>query len=228
MREARLNPALMSRRSAIILISGLMAAVIFLVDGFVDLGLLARIAKPIPVLCMALWLSLLPDKGRFQWAVIVGLLLSAAGDIFLGGSTFLIGLVSFLLAHIAYTTAFIQDCRRPAIFLAILAYSYGALMFTFLLIEGQLGDMTIPVLFYVLVICTMLWRAAARMGAPGVAMMTGLAGLLGAAFFTISDSLLSINMFVQPLPLERLLVMLTYWAGQIGFSLAAAWQEETE
>jgi len=218
----------MSKSSAIVLVIALIAAVIFLADGFVDLGSLARIAKPIPVLCLALWLFLLPEKGRYQWAVIVGLLLSAAGDVFLGGSPFLLGLISFLLAHIAYIIAYLQDCRRPSFYLAVLAYGYGALMYAFLFREGELAKMTIPVLFYVIVICTMLWRAAARLGAPGVAKMTGLTGLLGAALITISDSLLSINMFVQALSLERLLVMLTYWAGQIGFTLAAYWQLKKE
>ena len=228
MSTASLNPRTMSKRTGIILAVGLVAALIFLVDGYVDTRWLGTIAKPLPVLLMPAWLSFLPEKGRFQWAVIGGLVLSAAGDIFLSlaSSTFLVGLIAFLLAHVAYTFAFLQDSRRPSLWRAFLAYGYGLLMYAYLLTAGELGAMTIPVLIYVIIIGTMLWRAAARVGTPGVARLTAQAGLFGALFFTLSDSLLSLNMFVAPLPLERLLVMLTYWAGQLGFTLAAAWQQE--
>jgi uncharacterized membrane protein YhhN len=81
--------------------------------------------------------------------------------------------------------------------------------------------MLIPVALYVIVISTMLWRAAARLGAPGVPQRSGQLGLIGAILFTASDSVLAFNLFVTPVPLADVIIMVTYWLGQLGISLSA-------
>jgi pyruvate,water dikinase len=47
--------------------------------------------------------------------------------------------------------------------------------------EYKRGGLTIPMLLYAVVITTMLWRASARVGAPGISEQSGWSGLLGAA-----------------------------------------------
>ena len=220
MGEAKLTFSTMSNRTKVIVIVGFVTAILFL---FSDNTWIETISKPIPVLCMALWSAMQPAKGRYQWAVIIGLLLSATADVVISFH-FVTGVAIFLLAHLAYIAAFLQDSRKPFLWRAFLAYGYGVVVFTYLTSAGDLGDLAIPILLYAVVITTMLWRASARVRAPGVSEQSGWSGLLGAAFFVLSDTLLIIKMVVGPIPLEGIIVMLTYWLGQLGITLSAAWQ----
>lgn len=218
------NPATSSRTKVLVAI-GVVAALLFVLPVTSDIRWLRLVVKPIPVLCMTLWLAWQPGKGRIQVAVIVGLLLGALGDLLLeiGDQTFVFGLVAFLLGHAAYIYAFLQDCRRPRLGLAALSYLYGLVAFFVLLRAGDLGAMMVPVTVYVVVICTMLWRALSRLGEPGISRRSARAGAVGAVLFTISDSLLSFRLFVTAFPLSGLLIIATYWLGQLGVTLAAAW-----
>ncbi|MFZ2488115.1 MAG: lysoplasmalogenase [Anaerolineae bacterium] len=179
--------------------------------------------KPVPVLALALWVSGLPMKGRYQLFIALGLLLSALGDILLEMSeaTFLIGLGAFLLAHVAYIAAFLQDTRKLYPFHGAAAYIYGFLALGFLLTTGNLGGMMLPVQLYVLVITTMLWRAAVRLDLPQVPRFSVWAGLFGALFFVLSDTILAFRLFETPIQLGGWAVMITYWLGQFGLALSA-------
>ena len=226
MSEATLFSSSFKTRSILLFAVGLAAAAIFMMTGAEDNFWLHLISKPIPVLAMALWLVLLPLKGRFQWAVIAGLLLSATGDVLLSWSdeTFLFGLIAFLLGHVAYIFAFLRDSRSLYLGRGLLAYAYGALAYGYLVTAGDLGDMTIPVLAYMIVICTMLWRASCRVGVPGIYERSAWLGLAGATFFTLSDTLLALGMFAGQRPLGPHAVIITYWMGQLGITLSAYWQ----
>lgn len=221
MAEANLSPAAMPNRTKVIVAVGLVTGILFLVS---DISWVETVTKPIPVLCMALWLALQPAKGRYQWAVIAGLLLSATADIVIS-LHFVAGVAVFLLAHIAYIIAFLQDNRRPFLWRAVLAFGYGVLVYIYLTAAGDLGALAVPILLYAIVITAMLWRAAARVGVPEIAERSAWSGFLGAAFFVLSDTLLIIKMVVGPIPFEGFIVMLTYWLGQLGITLSAAWQK---
>ncbi len=216
-------------RTVFLFAVGLLAALIFMATAREENFWLHLISKPVPVLAMALWLGLLPLKRRYQWAVITGLLLSATGDVLLSWSdeTFLPGLIAFLLGHVAYIIAFLSDSRGLYPGRALLAYAYGALAYGYLYTAGDLGEMTIPVLAYVIVICAMLWRASCRVGAPGIYVRSTWVGLAGAAFFTLSDTLLAAGMFAGQRPLGPHAVIITYWIGQLGITLSAYWQPES-
>ena len=74
----------MSTRSKLLAVIGLAAALIYLAAGRMDDAYWLRmISKPIPVLMMAFWVSGLRVKGRYQLAIMLGLLLTALGDILL-------------------------------------------------------------------------------------------------------------------------------------------------
>jgi len=214
----------LTTRTRILILAGIVFALVFIAGEVIDSYPLRLAARPIPVLLMALYLLLEPDKGRFQWLVIMGLLFGAIGDFFLEYSpnTFLYGLVAFLIGHIFYILAFLTDCRRPAWGVAIFAYLYGVAIFSFLDM-GDMGDLILPVLIYVIVMATMLWRAAVRFHAPNVNLASAKAGLLGAIFFVASDSLLAISLFIYELPYASIAVILVYWIGQLGITLSAHW-----
>lgn len=147
-----------------------------------------------------------------RW-VLIGLVLSLGGDVALmwPDKGFLPGLVSFLLAHLAYLAAFTRVQRfaaRPSVFVA-----YGALAALILaaLWPGVPAALRIPVVAYVVCLAAMaaqaavLWRSAAARG--GVL-------AVGGALFLASDALLATNKFAGPLPLASLWVLSTYWLAQ--------------
>ncbi|MFN2134493.1 MAG: lysoplasmalogenase [Candidatus Promineifilaceae bacterium] len=230
MGKTTLEPVEHTGRTVLIGAAALLAALVFILTDAEDQYWPHLLSKPVPVLVMALWLVLRPTKGRYQWAVISGLLLSALGDVLLSWSdeTFLLGLVAFLLGHVAYILAFLQDSRGIYPLRALLVFGYGALAYGYLATVGDLGGMAIPVLAYVIVICTMLWRAASRVGAAGVWPRSAWAGLAGAAFFVLSDTLLALGRFADLQPFGPQAVILTYWIGQLGITLSAAWQQASQ
>ena len=214
----------MTTRTKLLAVIGVAAALLYLAAGRMDDAYWLRmIMKPIPVLMLALWVSGLRVKGRYQLAIMIGLLLSALGDILLeySDATFLLGLAAFLLGHVAYIVAFLQDTRKLHPFYGAAAYAYGFFAAVFLMATGDLGGMLGPVYFYVLIITTMLWRAAARLDAPSVPRFSALAGLAGALFFVVSDSILAFRLFGTPIQLGGAAVMVTYWLGQLGIALSA-------
>ena len=158
------------------------------------------------------------DAPRQRRLIRIGLLLSLLGDVFLlwPAQGFLPGLVSFLLAHIAYIAAFCVPLRfaaRPAAFVV-----YAALAATILwqLWPGIPGALRVPVLAYVLCLAGMAaqaaawWRASAGRPDERLARNAALGGLL----FMASDSLLAFNKFAAPLPLSSLWILVTYWGAQ--------------
>lgn len=214
----------MTTRTKLLAVIGLAAALLYLAAGRLnDAFWLRMVAKPIPVLMMALWVSGLRVKGRYQLAIMIGLLLCALGDMLLEYSEaiFLLGLAAFLLGHVAYIVAFLQDTRKLHPLYGAAAYAYGFFAAVFLMTTGDLGGMLGPVYLYILIITTMLWRAAARLDAPSVPRFSALAGLVGALLFVVSDSILAFRLFGTPIQLGGAAVMVTYWLGQLGIALSA-------
>lgn len=136
-------------------------------------------------------------------------------------ATFLLGLVAFLLGHVAYIVAFLQDTRKLHPFYGAAAYAYGLFALLFLLSTGELGGMLVPVQMYVLVITTMLWRAACRLEVPTLSRFSAWSGVVGALLFVISDSILAFRLFGTPIQLGGAAVIVTYWMGQLGIALSA-------
>ena len=219
-----------SFRTLILLIIGVLAALGFILGIILDNYPLRMVTKPIPVLMMILFLILNARKGRFPWLIIGGLGLGMVGDILLeyAPETFLLGLIAFLLGHLLYLVAFTLDCRRPAWGIAIFLYLYAIGLYGFLDMGSMKADkMALPVLIYIIVISTMGWRALARYHAPNVHPLSARAGVLGALFFMASDSMLAVDMFIFHLTYAHVAVIITYWLGQLGITLAAYWQNRS-
>lgn len=155
------------------------------------------------------------DTPKQRRLVLIGLVLSLAGDVFLlwPKEGFLPGLVSFLLAHLAYIAAFCVPLRLAARPWPFVAYAALAAVILSQLWAGVPPALRAPVLAYVLCLATMAAQAAAWWrSAPGhtPARWAALGGLL----FMASDSLLAINKFAQPLPASALWILATYWLAQ--------------
>jgi uncharacterized membrane protein YhhN len=147
-----------------------------------------------------------------RW-VLAGLWLSLAGDVALlwPKEGFLPGLVSFLLAHLAYLVAFTRHRRFGAWWPAFAGYALVAGLILWRLWPGVPGALQVPVIAYVLCLASMaaqaavLWRRGTARG--GVL-------ALGGALFVVSDALLATNKFAGPLPLASLWILASYWAAQ--------------
>lgn len=183
--------------------------------------------KPLimPALMLFLWVfsnKKIPN-GLAKW-VLIGQFFSWCGDISLmfggKGLPFILGLGSFLIAHIAYTTAFVtplpaENERKkmyiftnysaflPLLFFLIIFYSY---------MQPYLGELEIPVLIYGFAIMCMAGAALNRYRfTTGVSFRQIFAGSL---LFLVSDTVLAYSLFVKNFPLSGLLVMITYIGAQ--------------
>jgi alkenylglycerophosphocholine hydrolase len=176
---------------------------------------LGLVVKPVPALVLAT-LVLRAGQGFRARAVGAGLLLSALGDVLLDlPKQFTSGLTAFLLAHLAYTAAFLEDERRPRLFRAVPFALWLGSASLFVWPQVRTVGLALPVAVYMAAIGTMMWRAAARVD-PGRA--GAVSGLLGALLFGLSDTLIALDRFHAPVPSVRYAIILLYWAGQAGIA----------
>lgn len=159
---------------------------------------------------------------RYQLAIGAGLALSLAGDVFLmlPRDRFLPGLVSFLLAHVAYLIAFTSGPRYEAAAAPFVAFGLvGAAIFA-LLWPGLSRRLRVPVAVYVVVITLMAGVALARwLEFGGWAALTA---AVGAGLFVMSDALLALDRFRWSFSAARAAVLGTYWAAQYLIAVSVA------
>jgi len=162
--------------------------------------------KVSPIACLLIAVSAAGVQGR-QQLIMAALLFCGIGDVSLERGHFSLGLGAFLIGHLFYLGAF---CRQPeisvrkALLLAGLAV-YAAGLVTFL--TPHLGDMAPAVFLYMTVIFIM--AAAAITGRQNHALVA-----LGAVLFVLSDSLIAVNRFVEPIPGARYWIMILYYSAQ--------------
>ncbi len=171
-------------------------------------------AKPLvmlAVIAVALVLGA-GDSTAGRW-LLVALAFGLLGDIALLGETierFQAGVYAFLVGHVAYVVCFgVLGLPRPGWAWAGLAAMMVALVVTRGVVPAthRLGGAAVsaPVGVYSLVIGAMLvcgWFT----GEPWIA--------VGATVFVTSDTILSVDRFVRPIPHARLALMITYQVGQ--------------
>jgi len=214
---------------------------LFLICAVVDwIAVAARIkkleyfAKPGTMILLLAWILQVSAAYGFRstpllWFVL-GLAFSLAGDVFLmlPRERFIAGLVSFLLAHVAYIIGINQippAFNLPAVILGVMVGLVWLRLYRIIaasLASSGRSSLSMPVLVYSLVISVMLLSALLTL--TGEAWQTGPALLLstGALLFFLSDTLLAWNKFVQPLRYGPLAVIITYHLGQVLIALGAA------
>lgn len=149
---------------------------------------------------------------HYARAIILGLLFSLAGDVFLiNHERFIHGLASFLIAHLFYIAAFILFVPSGWLFLSALPVLL-CLGLMLVILWSSLGKMKLPVVIYMIVLALMSWQSLHRWLAIGDA-KTALAAF-GALFFMASDSILAINKFKYNFRSAQLLLLTTYFIAQ--------------
>lgn len=189
-------------------------------------------AKPGVMVVLLAWLWQATGFGGYLLWFALGVLLSLAGDVFLmlPREQFIAGLVSFLLAHIAYLIGF--NMTLPALNLAglIMAILVGLTarqvhrrIAAGLAASGNQG-LQMPVLIYSIVISLMLLSALLTLTRPETSWLAwpALLASAGALLFFLSDTFLAWNKFVVRLPHGKLQVIVTYHLGQALIVLGAA------
>ncbi|MGD0485256.1 MAG: lysoplasmalogenase [Gemmatimonadales bacterium] len=165
-----------------------------------------------------------PADPRYQELILAGLALSLAGDVFLmlGEARFLPGLGCFLAAQLVYAWAFTTSAPFGAVQMPWAApFAFFAVMVVLALWQGLPGPtLRGAVVVYAAAIGLMAWRAAVRVGAPGVPPGSGAAALAGACLFLASDAVLAVNRFRRPLRLGEPVTLATYWAAQFLIALS--------
>lgn len=179
-----------------------------------------------PLLMLSIIIYFVFQTVRFPHALrnwlLVGFVFSWLGDISLmfqrEETFFLLGLASFLLAHVAYIMAFrlwVYDNleipmlkRHPWMAFALMLYGVGF----FKILEPGLGEMKLPVIVYMAVIILMAIMALNRH--RKVSRLGFLFVILGAVSFLLSDSILAYNKFAEDIPWSGVWIMLTYGFAQ--------------
>ena len=179
--------------------------------------------KPLTTLLILLvaLLSADPPQLIYKVLIIAGLVCSLAGDVFLmlPGNRLLQGLMAFLLAHLFYIDAFVTG-NGFRFSLWVVPCALFLILFMRVL-WPHTGNLKGPVTVYALAIVAMLWQAIER---AAVIPTTGATlAALGAVLFTVSDSALAYNRFVSKFRAAQLLVLGTYWAGQLLIALSIAY-----
>ena len=188
------------------------------------------IFKPISTLLVIIMaaLSFLAPTCNWTYTIIilVGLIFSFGGDVALifqdNPKAFRIGLILFLLGHIAYTIAFILfSSFLGRDFISTLVLLTAAIGF-YQLIKANLGAMKIPVILYIVIISIMLSRAIAILSSPSFEFTQSLMIFMGAFLFYISDIILAANRFWKPWRFSRVNLAF-YFAGQMLIALSASY-----
>ena len=153
---------------------------------------------------------------RNKWYVIA-LIFSFFGDVFLlysGQSLFIMGLVSFLLAHFIFISIVLKRIQKTS-FLKIISSVIPFLVVFILLIFGlkeSLNEMLLPVIIYGLTIST--FGIVSLVDFQNRKSQKSLFMLLGAIVFMTSDSVLAINKFYNASHLFEIIIMVTYIIAQ--------------
>jgi len=173
------------------------------------------ILKPTTTAGIALVAVLTPQPVslQYQTAIVLGLLCSLAGDVFLmlPRNRFLAGLACFFVAHICYLAAFAGPYGLPNSPLVLLCFAaYGICLLRRL--WPRLGRYRMPVAVYTCVL--LLMAVAAHQQLMRASSLRAWLAFTGALLFVLSDSVLALDRFEVGAKRRQLLVLSTYFLAQ--------------
>ena len=198
-------------------------AILHILSIILDIDWLRLTTKPLLMVFLGLYLYYSVPMNRFTQLMLIGVAFSMIGDTMLMFEAkpiyFVIGLGSFLIAHVFYILGmsvfprFKEGVLIKHWWIAIPVIAYSGLLLRFLL--PALGDMTIPVVIYSFVILLMGLSAINMFNRTSQEAAQLL--MFGAILFIFSDSVIAINKFryeALQIPFPTLVIMFTYILGQ--------------
>ncbi|HLV14879.1 MAG TPA: lysoplasmalogenase [Xanthomarina sp.] len=189
-------------------------------SSFAEIAALNYLAKPalLTSLIFFFWKQSKQIEKNTRIMILCALIFSLIGDILLmfvnlSGNYFIGGLLAFLTAHIFYVLVFLKQRNPSKNSLGFIGFMLAYGMLLFYLLQDGLGQMLIPVILYMLVILSMATSAFLRQG--NVVKNNYILVFIGAILFMISDSILALNKFYEPLPFTNFSIMFTYGFAQL-------------
>lgn len=185
---------------------------------------LHHLCKPLILLSLGgyYWFSL--ERSLRSMIIVAAIVFSFLGDSFLMYEAlnplyFMLGLASFLVAHIFYSMGYarhmnmgehnqLQKVQKVRMSFPVILAGTGLVV----VLYPSLGELRIPVIIYALVLMIMVLNAIFRYHRTTSKSFWLVS--VGAVFFMISDSVLAINRFLNPVTGAGIIIMTTYIAAQ--------------
>ncbi len=185
----------------------ILTAAIFCFAVYFDNEILRTVFKPLPLIILII--SIKPDT-LYKKLIFTGFIFSLVGDIFLLKiiDLFIFGLAAFLVAHIFYTIAFIYRNSKIGITGLLIFYTVATIL-SYILFP-YLNGLAVPVIIYIYVILTMVWRAFMQRNYN----KTAIFAFLGAVLFSISDYNIAYTKFIHSYYLSEIVTIILYWTAQ--------------
>lgn len=187
-------------------------------------SVLAAVVKILPILSLGMFIIMhrmsFPSLHRFAYGILAGLLFSCIGDIFLVYKEhyFNHGLCAFAIAQLIYAINFGFKPFKWSVLLVLSLLGCAAYI---ILYPSLFGPLVYLAGVYTALISYMTWRAIARLQFfERRWTWSKLSGCFGAVLFSISDVTIGVNKFLFPVPYVRAIVMVTYYAAQLGIVLS--------
>jgi uncharacterized membrane protein YhhN len=183
----------------------------------IDAQLVQDLSKPLIMLSLCGFYLSFPHRSV---VVVFAIVLSLIGDVFLiFPGYFVHGLVAFLLSHVFYILAYrqhqgepdanvLQGVHRMRLAFPIILAGTGLVI----VLYPTLGELRIPVIIYAVVLVAMALQALFRYGKTNTASFWMV--FAGAVLFMISDSVLAIDKFLNPVMHGHFWIMVTYIGAQ--------------
>jgi uncharacterized membrane protein YhhN len=206
------------------LILFLAASVIELACQVMDLRELHHIIKPMLMIFLGAYYFFSVSASERSWLILMAMLFSFLGDSFLlyeenNSLYFILGLLSFLIAHLFYILIFRQfrsgihedqlaTVQKARMAFPVILAATGLVV----VLYPRLGDLRFPVIVYAAVLMFMVLNALFRFQRTSPASFWMVSS--GAVLFMISDSILAINKFLSPVSNAGVWIMLFYLSGQ--------------
>jgi len=212
------------------------AAIGELVSILTGLDQLHFICKPMIMVTLGVYYLSSAGENR-SIVVLLAIVFSLAGDVALmfdsiNVNYFMVGLICFLISHVFYIVAYrqhqseeeanaLQGIQKLRAAFPIVLAGTGLVV----ILYPTLGALKFPVIIYALVLVLMVINGLFRLGRTNSKSFAFV--FVGALFFMVSDSLLAINKFLNPLPSSGLLIMSTYIVAQLLIieGLGAHWRK---
>ena len=206
---------------------GIVSVCLFMFGINLDLMWLRLLAKPLPILALIIWTGT-QTKSTYRNRILIGLILCVIADMLLEfrKSTFLYGVIFFLLGHIFYIAGFINKNSKLRLELLLPFSIWGGVIF-FVLKDG-LGNMYYPILAYTIVIVVMMWRAATLAQYGDHLNWMSYLVVVGAVSFAFGDTLIAFDRYYEKIPSVRYSISASYYFAQFLIAGSVAFYANTK
>lgn len=202
-------------KSKIVLLVFMVVSLLDITGILFKIPILIQLFKPFILLSlMALYAVSVSERNK---TYILALLFSFMGDFFLifeGELYFIVGLVSFLIAHLFFIKIVFGRLQKSTISKILVSIFPFLTLFLFLIffLKDTLNELLIPVIIYGFTIS--IFGVVAMLDYVNTKTTQSFLMFVGALIFISSDSILAINKFYNTTQIFGVLIMITYIVAQ--------------